>query len=131
MPERAQPPEFDTRSSREVKVLAVDDNASFRETLRDLVAACSEFAVAGVACSGEEAVRAVDALDPEIVLMDVVMPGIAQKNASPAACACSTGTTIRPKGRSEIGTSFRFASAPASGRRTTVRPDGQSMNRQA
>lgn len=59
-----------------VETLIVDDSAGFREVLRDLVAAARGFVVVGEACSGEDAVRAVDRLSPRLVLMDVVMPGM-------------------------------------------------------
>lgn len=76
IPERGQASDFDARSVAEIKVLAVDDNPRFRDALRDLIAASPGFAMAGVACSGEEAVRAVDDMAPDIVLMDVLMPGM-------------------------------------------------------
>jgi CheY-like chemotaxis protein len=61
---------------RDIKTLTVDDHRSFREALRDLIAAAPGFVLVGQACSGEEAVRAVECLTPELVLMDVVMPGM-------------------------------------------------------
>jgi DNA-binding NarL/FixJ family response regulator len=54
----------------------VDDHATFREALRDLVAAARGFVLVGEASSGEEAVQAVDELAPRLVLMDVMMPGL-------------------------------------------------------
>jgi DNA-binding NarL/FixJ family response regulator len=62
--------------SQEVKILAVDDHRGFRDTLRDVIAAAPGFVLVGQASSGEEALRAVDSLAPELVLMDVVMPGM-------------------------------------------------------
>ncbi len=62
--------------ARDVAVLVVDDHCAFREALRDLVDASPGFAVAGMARSGEEAVHAAGSLAPEVVLMDVVMPGM-------------------------------------------------------
>jgi chemotaxis response regulator CheB len=61
---------------REVTVLLVDDRAPFRAALRDLISGAGGFALVGEACSGEEAARAVAALAPEFVLMDVNMPGM-------------------------------------------------------
>jgi DNA-binding NarL/FixJ family response regulator len=60
----------------DVATLVVDDHATFRETLRDLVAAAPGFSLIGDACSGEEAVSAVDRLAPRLLLIDLVMPGI-------------------------------------------------------
>jgi len=63
-------------SPQDVKILAVDDHRAFREALRDVIAAAPGFVLVGQASSGEEALRAVDCLAPELVLMDVVMPGM-------------------------------------------------------
>ncbi len=61
---------------RDVTVLIVDDQERFRRVLRELIASAQGFEVIGEASSGEEATRAVAALAPELVLMDVVMPGM-------------------------------------------------------
>ena len=63
-------------SDRDVKILAVDDHPAFREVLMDLIADEAGFVLVGQASSGEEAVRAVDRLAPELVFTDVVMPGM-------------------------------------------------------
>jgi two-component system nitrate/nitrite response regulator NarL len=60
----------------DVNVLAVDDHAGFRVALQDLVAAAPGFAMVGVATSGEEALRELSRFAPDLVLMDVVMPGM-------------------------------------------------------
>lgn len=54
----------------------MDDQERFRGALRDLIASVEGFELIGEACSGEEATRAVQTLAPQLVLMDVVMPGI-------------------------------------------------------
>ena len=61
---------------RDVTILVVDDNEAFRDVLRELIAAAPGFLLVGEARSGEESIRAVDLLLPELVLMDVTMPGI-------------------------------------------------------
>ena len=76
MPQQAQVLDGAPGASCEVATVTVDDHAAFREVLRDLVAAASGFVLVGEACSGEEAVRAVDRLSPRLVLMDIVMPGM-------------------------------------------------------
>jgi DNA-binding NarL/FixJ family response regulator len=57
-------------------VLAADDHDGFRETLRALVDATSGFELIGEASSGEQAVQLAGRLTPDVVLLDVNMPGI-------------------------------------------------------
>ena len=64
------------QSPLDVKTLTVDDHQAFREALRELIASTPGFTLVGLASSGEEAVSAVDRLCPQLVLMDVVMPGM-------------------------------------------------------
>jgi DNA-binding NarL/FixJ family response regulator len=56
-------------------VLIVDDQESFRGVLRDLVSATPGFTLAGEATCGEDALLATDSLSPQLVLMDIRMPG--------------------------------------------------------
>ena len=58
-----------------VRALIVDDHPLFRRGLRTLLAALPEIAVIGEAGSGEEAVRLAGELHPDLVLMDLQMPG--------------------------------------------------------
>ena len=64
------------RDRDDVTIVAVDDHEAFRHALGDLIAATSGFQLVGEASSGEEATRTVDQLSPQLVLMDVSMPGI-------------------------------------------------------
>ena len=57
-------------------VLIVDDQMPFRMAARSVVGVTPGFEVVGEAKSGEEAVEQVDALHPELVLMDINMDGI-------------------------------------------------------
>lgn len=59
-----------------VGVLAVDDQSIFLDVARDVVVATPGFCWVGGARSGEEALAAVTELEPELVLMDVRMPGM-------------------------------------------------------
>jgi DNA-binding NarL/FixJ family response regulator len=59
-----------------VRVLVVDDLAPFREVARAVIDATDGFETVGEAASGEEALLAVCLLRPDLVLMDVNMPGI-------------------------------------------------------
>ena len=59
-----------------VRILAVDDHPVVRAALRDLIVATPHFVLVGLACSGEEALRDLARLSPQLVVMDVIMPGI-------------------------------------------------------
>jgi len=57
-------------------VLLVDDHALVREGVRAFLEAQPGIEIAGEAASGEEAVRLAERLVPDVVLMDLVMPGM-------------------------------------------------------
>jgi DNA-binding NarL/FixJ family response regulator len=59
-----------------VRVLIVDDQQPFRLAARMVVEATDGFEVVGEAETGEESVEMARALDPDLVLMDVNLPGI-------------------------------------------------------
>ena len=65
-----------------VKVLIVDDQPTFRAAAREVVAATEGFEVVGEAESGEESVMAARRLQPDLVLMDVQLPGVDGMEAS-------------------------------------------------
>lgn len=57
-----------------IKVLIVDDHAIVRKGIRAVLEAKGDIAVIGDACNGSEAVRLVQELSPDVVLMDLMMP---------------------------------------------------------
>lgn len=59
-----------------LRVLVVDDSATVRAVLRRLFARNSDLEVAGEATNGADAVAAVLAILPDVVLMDIEMPGM-------------------------------------------------------
>jgi chemotaxis response regulator CheB len=59
-----------------VRVLIVDDGPFFQEVARELIDAISGFECIGAAFSGEEGIDEADRLRPDLVLMDVRMPGM-------------------------------------------------------
>ena len=57
-----------------IRVLVVDDHAVVREGLRTFLELQDGIAVIGEAADGEEAVRQAEALRPDVIVMDLVMP---------------------------------------------------------
>jgi DNA-binding NarL/FixJ family response regulator len=58
------------------RVLVVDDQLVFREVAREVIEATPAFELLGEAASGRDALVAVDELEPDLVLVDVRMPGM-------------------------------------------------------
>ena len=57
-----------------IRVMVVDDHPIMRSGLRDTLEASGHFEVVGQAEDGEEAVRTVEEIDPQVIVMDVMMP---------------------------------------------------------
>ena len=61
-------------SAGRIRVMVVDDHPIMRDGLRDALEASGRFDVVGLAEDGEEAVRTVEGLAPDVIVMDVIMP---------------------------------------------------------
>jgi len=61
-------------SSKKLRVLIVDDSAFMRRLTSQIIDDSGEFAVAGTARNGYDALKQIHALDPDIVTLDVDMP---------------------------------------------------------
>lgn len=72
-----------------VRVLIVDDQASFRRAARSVVELTPGFLVVGEAETGEASIDAARAMQPDLVLMDVHLPGIDGLEASRRMLAAS------------------------------------------
>ena len=57
-----------------IKVLVADDHAIVRKGLSDLIAMESDLVVVGEAIDGKDAVSKTASLDPDVVIMDLMMP---------------------------------------------------------
>jgi DNA-binding NarL/FixJ family response regulator len=58
------------------RILIADDHPLFRFGMRTLLTALPDFTVVGEAVTGEEAIRMTNELRPDLVLMDINMPGL-------------------------------------------------------
>jgi two-component system nitrate/nitrite response regulator NarL len=59
-----------------VRVLIADDHLLFAEALRAILGGDRRIDVVGLAASGNEAVEKAKELEPDVVLMDISMPGL-------------------------------------------------------
>jgi len=59
-----------------IRVLVVDDSAFMRKIITDILAGSPEIEVIGKARSGQEAIEKVTELRPDVVTMDIEMPGL-------------------------------------------------------
>ena len=74
-------------SSRKIRVLIVDDIIETRENVRKLLYFEDDIEIAGTASNGREGVELAAKLQPDIVLMDINMPGMDGIAASEAIAA--------------------------------------------
>jgi DNA-binding NarL/FixJ family response regulator len=59
-----------------IRILIADDHPLFRDGLRALLESVPEMQVIGEAATGEEALAQASALQPDVILMDLKMPGM-------------------------------------------------------
>ena len=77
-----------------ITVLVVDDQPLVRQAVRDILTDSGDIEVVGEASDGHEAVRAVAATSPDVVVMDIRMPHLDGIAATAQICAGpSAGTT--------------------------------------
>ncbi len=78
MPDSAHPSDTgpETGLARRISLLLVDDHPVVRKGTRELLEGEPDLHVIGEAASGEEAIAQARALKPDVILMDVSMPGM-------------------------------------------------------
>lgn len=59
-----------------VRILIVDDSTLVRQRLRDLLQRHPDWDVCGEAASGQDAVERVQELNPDVIVLDFLMPGM-------------------------------------------------------
>jgi HlyD family secretion protein len=76
---------FDHHNDR-IRILIVDDQKMIREGLKALIKTEEDLEVVGTAANGEDAIKQVESVEPNIVLMDMEMPGIDGMSATQTIC---------------------------------------------
>jgi two-component system nitrate/nitrite response regulator NarL len=77
-----------------VRIVVVDDHTLFRRGITALLARVPDFEVAGEAADGFEGIKAVAACRPDVVLLDLHMPGLTGIEAMKAILAENPGTHV-------------------------------------
>jgi pilus assembly protein CpaE len=81
-------------ADKPITVLIADDAADTRDNIRRLLSLSVGFTVVGEAKDGEEAVRKANELQPNVVLMDINMPGMDGISATEQICSSQPGTVV-------------------------------------
>ena len=76
------------------KVLVVDDHAFIRRGVQAILQTVPEWEFCGEADNGKDAVRLADELQPEVIVMDVSMPGLNGIEATRSICGANPGIKI-------------------------------------
>jgi DNA-binding NarL/FixJ family response regulator len=76
------------------RILIVDDHAMIRRGLQSILRTVPGWEVIEEASNGEDAVRMTNDLKPDVVLMDISMPGMSGLEATRAICKISPQTKV-------------------------------------
>jgi hypothetical protein len=82
-----------------IRILLVDDQQLLRLGFRNLMETQSDLDVVGEAGDGAEALRLVGQAGPDVVLMDVRMPGVDGIRAAESSGSMAAGSLIAPRRR--------------------------------
>lgn len=81
-------------SVKKIKILLVEDHLIVREAWRYLLIDHPEFDLCGEAGTGEEAIELVAEMQPDVVMMDINLPGISGLNATEIIVSKNPGTRV-------------------------------------
>jgi DNA-binding NarL/FixJ family response regulator len=108
-----------------VRVILVDDHPVVREGLRAVLSAESDLSVVGECGSGEEAVRLAGRLRPDVVLMDLRLPGVDGVEATAGIVAAGAGHVLVLTTYDSDGDIVRALAAGATGYLLKDAPRGE------
>lgn len=83
-----------TAADDRVGVLVVDDSAEARAAIEHVVVQAPGFELVGSVASGEEALEVLPRLDPDLVLLDVRMPGLSGPETSSSIRASGARSVV-------------------------------------
>jgi DNA-binding NarL/FixJ family response regulator len=75
-----------------ISIVIADDHPILRDGLRKLLEAEEDFVVAGEACNGDETLEVAQQLSPDMLLLDLTMPGVPSLDVLRSLTACSLAT---------------------------------------
>ncbi|MFE5992759.1 response regulator [Streptomyces sp. NPDC056453] len=78
-----------------IRVLLADDHALLRDTFRILINSAGDLEVVGQASDGAQAITLAETLHPDIVIMDIRMPGTDGLAATTAICGDPSLSDVR------------------------------------
>jgi two-component system nitrate/nitrite response regulator NarL len=81
-------------SEQAIRIVVVDDHTLFRRGITALLGGVAGFSVVGEAADGLEGIRVVAALQPDVVLLDLNMPGISGIEALQAILRAAPGLPV-------------------------------------
>ena len=77
-----------------IRLLLVDDQSLVRQGLKAMLSIEPDLEIIGLADNGEEAIASVEALQPDVVLMDLRMPVMNGSTATRIICERFTNTKV-------------------------------------
>ncbi|MGH7736503.1 MAG: protein-glutamate methylesterase/protein-glutamine glutaminase [Candidatus Tyrphobacter sp.] len=114
--------------TRRIKILVADDSAFMRRALSAMLEAQSDMSVVGTARNGEEAVAKTLALQPDVVTMDVTMPGVDGLEAVRRIVAQAHVPIIMVSAHTKSGTETTFRALELGAVDFVAKPDSAYAN---
>ena len=85
---------MESRTSRKITIVLVDDHRVVREGLRALLESEPDLSVIGEAGDGLSAIRLVERLKPNVLLLDLIIPGLNGQEVARRTRKCSPNTRV-------------------------------------
>ena len=79
---------------KKIRILIADDHALMRLGLKSMIGLQPDMEVVGEATNGQDAVRQVSVLRPDVIIMDLMMPKLNGADATKAICEARPQTSV-------------------------------------